>query len=86
MGMKWRIVAEPDGQNDGENECGMVIYMDNGQGERKEVSAVGFIRRNAKNPDVPFEVQLDREIAKAKHVLKVQAELDAMLADDRALT
>jgi hypothetical protein len=76
----WKIECEPDGVNDGVNECGMVIYLTDGQ-ERREVSAVGFVRRNAKNPEVDFEPQLDREIAKAKHVLKVQQELEALTAD-----
>jgi hypothetical protein len=79
--MAWTIICKPEGRNgaaapealaaaepgeavQGENQGGMVIYLADGS-SRHEVSRVGFVRRNSKNPKVKFEDQLDKELAKA---------------------
>lgn len=80
MSKTWRIECEPDGENDGVNECGMVVYLTNGS-ERKEVGAAGFIRRNAKNPDMTIDEAFAELIRTAKRALKLQAELDEVTAD-----
>jgi hypothetical protein len=77
----WQIIVQPEGKNgvlpsgadqpasgetvQGENQTGMVIYLVEG-GARREISRVGFARRNTKNPKVKFEDQLEKELAKAR--------------------
>jgi hypothetical protein len=52
----------------GENQTGMVIYLtEEGTGSAKrEISRVGFVRRNTKNPKVKFDDQLEKELGKAR--------------------
>jgi hypothetical protein len=74
----WRVVAEPEGNNPGlldkakaalsnqeGNTGGMIIYVTNGT-LKEEVSRVGFVRRNTKNPKTSFENQLRKELDKAR--------------------
>lgn len=51
----------------GENQTGMVIYLveENGSGKR-EISRVGFVRRNTKNPKAKFDDQMEKELGKAR--------------------
>lgn len=75
----WKVIIEPEGKNPGlldkaksavkpehGNTGGLVIYLtgDNGQ-NRQEVSRVGYVRRNTKNPKTSFEKQLAEELKKA---------------------
>lgn len=46
------------------NLGGIIIKLENGS-KTHEVARVAFIRRAAKNPDVPFKAQLDKELEKA---------------------
>lgn len=55
--------SEPE---QGLNEGGMIVYVTNANGAKQEVSRVGFVRRNSKNPKVPFDKQLRAEIDKAR--------------------
>jgi hypothetical protein len=51
----------------GENQTGMVIYLTEGApARRREISRVGFVRRNTKNPKVKFDDQLEKELGKAR--------------------
>lgn len=61
----------------GKNTGGLVIYVTNGA-SKDEVSRVGFIRRNTKNPRVTFEKQLDAELAKAR---KAAQKINELLAE-----
>lgn len=71
--MKWKVTAEPHGDNPGtvaegdepENMSGLIIYIENDDGWRAEVSRVGYIRRATKNPDTSFQAQLDKEMSRA---------------------
>lgn len=81
---KWKIECEPDGKNDGVNECGMVVYLTNGS-TRKEVGAAGFIRRNAKNPDMTLEDAFDDLVRRAKRALRLQLELEEATAHERVM-
>lgn len=76
--MEWKIEAEPDGVNDGVNQCGMVIYLVNEKGERKEVEAVGFIRENSRHPEISYREQLGISVRKAKAALDMQRELEEL--------
>ena len=79
---KWKIECEPDGKNDGVNECGMVVYLTQGPtSTRKEVGAAGFIRRNAKNPDWTLDDAFADLIRRARRALKLQMELEEATAD-----
>lgn len=68
-------MMNPIGKNDGKNEGGVVLYVQSGSYGRQEVSRVGWIRRNTKNPDVSFEAQLKAEVAKAKQAISEMNEL-----------
>lgn len=72
--MEWKVEIEPEGKNDGVNEGGLVIYLNNGS-KREEVSAVGWVRRNTGNPDVEFEPQLKKEYAKAQVAARTMNDL-----------
>jgi hypothetical protein len=77
---EWRIEAEPDGENDGVNNCGMVIWLVSDQGDRQEVEAVGFIRENSRNPEITYREQLGASTRKAKQALDLQRELEELSA------
>lgn len=71
---QWSVVLDPIGRNpdtddeaerEPENMGGMVIYLEDADGRREELSRVAFVRRASKNPDVSFEDQLDAELEKA---------------------
>jgi hypothetical protein len=77
----WQIIVQPEGKNgvlpsgadqpasgetvQGENQTGMVIYLVEGSSKR-EISRVGFVRRNTKNPKAKFDDQLEKELGKAR--------------------
>lgn len=66
----WKVVVEPRGDNDEDtpekNHGGMVIYLQQGNGPKQEVTRVAFARRNSKNPKDSFKVRMKREHAKAQ--------------------
>lgn len=77
----WMVECEPEGKNDdGVNEGGMIVWLVK-DGEREEVSTVGFIRRNSANPDIEFEQALEAEVAKAKVAARIKNELDELRAN-----
>lgn len=83
--MAWKVVMEPvgnlhklpEGGTDGEEEepspAGMILYL-SGEVGKLEMSRVGLIRRNTKNPEVSFEEQLDREVTKVRYAMKYLGE------------
>jgi hypothetical protein len=84
----WKVVMRPLGNNpapnadaeDGEqgrNEGGMVIYLEN-QSVREEVTRVAFERANSTHPDVSFRDQLAHEMQTAHDAV---AALKEMLSD-----
>lgn len=73
----WRIVVRPEGANPGRatdddddqgiNEGGMVVYLVEGNGgRRQEVSRVAWVRENSLHPEVPFDEQLEAVIHRAR--------------------
>lgn len=80
----YKIVAEAKGQNTSyapetaENKGGIVIYLQKvglNDGGRQEVERVAFDRSRSKNPRVPFDVQLDKSLTKARAAVKSLNEL-----------
>jgi hypothetical protein len=65
---EWTVVSEPVEANpsatDG-NEGGLIIRLKRGDGEEFEVTRVGYVRRNSKNPGRTFEEQRTIELDKA---------------------
>ena len=86
-----RVLVEPQGRNpgplpegeeapegtQGTNQGGMIIYISGSDFGRQEVARVAWVRRNSKNPDVPFADQLRAEVDKAKQAIDVINELTA---------
>jgi hypothetical protein len=80
MAGSWKIVFEPEGKttymdpdgddDEGRNEGAMKVLLVNGS-FREEVSRVGFVRRNSKNPDAEYAEQLAKEYDKAQASLRV---------------
>lgn len=81
--MSWKIVADPQGANSAaspelaENKGGMVIYLvENSDMLRKrEIGRVAFERANSKYPRVPYDVQLDKTVEKARKSIQVLNDL-----------
>lgn len=90
--MSYTIIAEPEGKNPGRldqlkktadpppglNDSGVVLYVVDERGNRREVSRVAFIRRNSKNPKTSFERQLTEELGRAREAVRV---LNGLIAD-----
>lgn len=81
--MAFRIIAEPQGANSAasaetaENKGGMVIYVQDLSGGfgKQEVGRVAFERSRSKYPRVPFDVQIDKEVAKARKCIALMNDL-----------
>lgn len=68
----YKIVAEAIGSNENKkNEGGLVIKLYHGSHGMQEVSRVGYIRRNTKNPKVSFDDQLTAELDRARAALRL---------------
>jgi hypothetical protein len=85
----WKVVMEPQGtrlpdvEKEGEevpNKSGMILYLVGPTG-RHEITRVGFIRRNTKNPEVPFEEQLDKEVEKVRKAMGFLGEIVAQAGE-----
>lgn len=84
----WKVVMEPQGRREEElpkgakegtevpNKSGMILYLVGPTGKH-EISRVGFIRRNSKNPEASFDEQLDKEVEKVR---KAMGFLDTIVA------
>lgn len=79
----YKIVAEAKGENTSsapetaENKGGIVIYLQQigGNPNRQEVERVAFDRARSTNPRVPFDVQLEKSLNKARAAVKSLNEL-----------
>jgi peptide subunit release factor 1 (eRF1) len=78
MAGKWEIVCKPEGKTEyrnpdeeyGVNMGAMRVLLVNGD-FRDEVSRVGFVRRNTKNPDTGYKEQLHKEVDKARASVEI---------------
>lgn len=77
---EWTVIAEPVAANpsatDG-NEGGLIIKLKRGDDEEFETTRVGYVRRNSKNPDVDFDVQLKIEMGRADIAASILNDLQA---------
>lgn len=81
--MPWELSMAPHGANpgseEGRNEGGMVVYLinrtDSGVAGKEEVGRVAWERQNSTHPDVEFNDQLDAYVERARHAIRVLAEL-----------
>jgi hypothetical protein len=83
--MQWTVVTEAvDVQaGNGENRSALVVLLTDGTA-RIELSRVGMIRRNSKNPDTPFADQLQIELDKAQECAATINELERYYDELRA--
>lgn len=83
--MTWSVATEAvDVQaGDGKNRSALVVQITDGK-DKIECSRVGMVRRNTKNPDVPFPDQLQIELDKARECVATINELEEYLEELRA--
>jgi hypothetical protein len=87
----WRVHLVPEGKNPsetGKNQSGLIVYVWDGKdfdGSKQEVSRVGWVRRNSKNPKTTFVRQLEKEVKKAQAACTVMNyDSNASVADEDA--
>lgn len=71
---EWKVILEPLAENPddaGRNMSGVVLYIEDETGVRKEHSRVAYMRRNAKNPEVPFKRQLRSSLEQVVEVVEM---------------
>jgi len=73
-----RLTAKPEGDDEGDNVGGVVVYVERTRGNRsrEEVARVGFVRSTSENPDVPFDVKLDEVLDTARQTAERLNALD----------
>jgi hypothetical protein len=81
--MAWSIVLEPISINpdeQGRNMSGLVIYIEDGEGDRREHTRVTYIRRHSANPTRSFKRQMQKSIEEAYEAIGVLANAEAEVA------
>lgn len=73
---EWTVICEPVANNEPgkKNRGGLRVILTDGDREH-ELSRVAFARRNSRNPDESFVVQLQHELDKAYEVAATVNEL-----------
>lgn len=92
MGNAWQVAIEPARSDEGgKNLAGLQLVLVAPSGDQWDnvpVTRVAFARANSRHPDVPFDEQMDIELAKAQEAADVintyldERERDAVEAFD----
>jgi hypothetical protein len=62
------------------NRSGLGIFLTNAEQElRREITRIGFDRKNTSNPDTPFEEVFQAEFEKALHAVDILDSVDDQL-------
>lgn len=90
--MAWSVICRPAEGNpkgNGRNLGGLVVLLADGADEEEhEVTRVAFTRRRSRNPNVPFEEQLQVELEKARRAAEaltaLEREYETLREEERA--
>lgn len=65
---EWIVACKPTMDSNyktgGKNTGGLVVYLTDGE-DWREVTRVAYARQDSRNPEIPFEDQLQEELEKA---------------------
>lgn len=83
--MTWSVITEAQDvqAGNGQNRSALVVMLTDGNA-KIELSRVGMVRRNTKNPKIEFPDQLQLELNKASECATTINELEQYLEELRA--